>query len=72
MELSEEREMSSSSSSSGGIGFAGLLTVLFVGLKLTDYIDWSWWWVLSPLWLPFIIILGIASVAGVVVALTRK
>jgi len=26
-----------------------LLTVLFVGLKLTDHIDWSWWWVLSPL-----------------------
>lgn len=39
--------------SSGGIGFAGLLTILFVGLKLTDYIDWSWWWVLSPLWIGF-------------------
>ena len=38
-----------SSSSSGGIGFTGLLTVLFVGLKLTNYINWSWWWVLSPL-----------------------
>lgn len=41
----------SSSSSSSGIGFAGLLTVLFVALKLTDVIDWSWWWVLSPLWI---------------------
>ena len=38
-------------SSSSGIGFAGLLTVLFIGLKLTHYIDWSWWWVLSPLWI---------------------
>ena len=28
-----------------------LLTVLFVGLKLTNHIDWSWWWVLSPLWI---------------------
>ena len=37
--------------SSGGIGFGGLLTVLFIGLKLTHYIDWSWWWVLSPLWI---------------------
>jgi hypothetical protein len=44
--------MSNSTSSSGGIGFCGLLTILFVGLKLTHYIDWSWWWVLSPLWLP--------------------
>jgi hypothetical protein len=39
-----------SSSSSGGIGFMGLLTIVFIVLKLTGYIDWSWWWVLSPLW----------------------
>lgn len=38
-------------SRSGGIGFVGLLTILFVGLKLTGYITWSWWWVLSPLWI---------------------
>ncbi len=38
----------SSSSSSGGIGFVGLLTILFIGLKLTHFIDWSWWWVWSP------------------------
>ena len=42
-----------STSSSGGIGFSGLLTILFIGLKLTHYIDWSWWWVLSPLWIGF-------------------
>src|SRR5580704_9869093 len=46
-------ENSSSSSSSGGIGFCGLLTILFIGLKLTNFIDWSWWWVLSPLWIGF-------------------
>ena len=40
-----------SSSSAGGIGFFGLLTILFIGLKLTGYIDWSWWWVLSPIWI---------------------
>jgi hypothetical protein len=34
--------MSKSSSSSSGIGFGGLLTILFIGLKLTNYIDWSW------------------------------
>ena len=37
----------------GGIGFSGLLTIVFITLKLTGYIDWSWWWVLSPLWIPF-------------------
>ena len=39
----------------GGIGFTGLLTVLFIGLKLTGYIDWSWIWVLSPIWIGFVI-----------------
>jgi hypothetical protein len=42
--------MSKSSSSSSGIGFAGLLTIVFITLKLLGKIDWSWWWVLSPLW----------------------
>jgi len=37
----------------GKVGFLGLLTVLFIGLKLGALIDWSWWWVLSPLWLPY-------------------
>ena len=45
------------SSSSSGIGFTGLLTVLFIGLKLTGYIDWSWWWVLSPIWISIIVVL---------------
>jgi hypothetical protein len=37
------------------ISLPALLTVLFVGLKLTNYIAWSWWWVLSPLWIGFIV-----------------
>ena len=48
--------MSNSSSSSSGIGFCGLLTVLFIGLKLTGFIAWSWLWVLSPMWIPLVII----------------
>lgn len=39
----------SSSSSSGGIGFLGLLTIVFIVLKLTNVIDWHWFWVLSPM-----------------------
>jgi len=49
--------MSQSNQSSGGIGFVGLLTILFIGLKLTGHIDWSWWWVLSPLWISVFIVL---------------
>jgi hypothetical protein len=40
-----------STSSNGGIGFVGLLTIVFITLKLCGVIDWSWWWVLSPLWI---------------------
>ena len=42
---------------SGGhtVRFAGLLTLLFIGLKLSNHIDWSWWWVLSPLWIMAIV-----------------
>lgn len=43
---------SPNSAATGGIGFIQLLTVLFIGLKLTGFISWSWLWVLSPLWIP--------------------
>ncbi len=55
----------SSSSSSGGIGFVGLLTVVFITLKLTDYIDWSWWWVLSPLWIAPAVFLAVLAIIGI-------
>lgn len=55
---------SSSGSSSSGVSTAGLLGVLFIGLKLTGYIDWPWLWVLSPFWIPLVILLGILLVAG--------
>ncbi len=48
----------SNSNTSGGVGLLGLLGVLFVGLKLTGYITWSWWWVTLPFWG------GLALVAG--------
>lgn len=67
--------MSQSSSSSSGVGFCGLLTVLFIGLKLTHYIDWSWFWVLSPIWISWsivLVILGVAAVAYGVLVLCEK
>jgi len=50
--------MSTKSNSNSGIGFTGLLALAFIVLKLCKVIDWSWWWVLSPLWIS----LGIALV----------
>lgn len=43
--------MGTNSSSSGGIEFVGLLTVVFIVLKLLGKVAWSWWWVLSPIWI---------------------
>jgi hypothetical protein len=54
--------MSRNNSSSSGIGFGGLLALLFIALKLCGVIDWSWWWVLSPIWIGVVIL-------GLVVAL---
>ncbi len=53
---------SSSSSSNGGIGVIGLLGVVFVTLKLTGHIDWSWWWVTVPFWGGLALVAGIALI----------
>jgi hypothetical protein len=52
--------------SSSGIGIGTILFLIFMTLKLTGSIDWSWWWVTSPLWIPLafgIVIIGIAGLA---------
>lgn len=49
--------MSDNNNSNTGIGFTGLLTVLFIALKLLGKITWSWWWVLSPIWIQFVILI---------------
>lgn len=40
-----------------GLGFLEVLTIVFIVLKLTNVITWSWWWVLSPIWILLIIII---------------
>ena len=57
---------------SNNISFYGLLTILFVGLKLTNYIDWSWWWVLSPLLIPTAIVVGGLIVCGILALVFTK
>lgn len=56
--------MSESKSSSGGIGFFGLLGIAFIVLKLIGVIHWSWWWVTAPLWGGFALIAVILAVVG--------
>jgi hypothetical protein len=60
---SSSKTMSSSSStSSSGLSFTGALTILFIGLKLAHVIHWSWWWVLSPIWISLSIVLFILAI----------
>ena len=54
--------MSETNSSSTGISFCSLLAILFIGLKLGGIINWSWLWVLSPLWIPISIFLAVVVV----------
>lgn len=44
--------MSESNSTNSGIGIGTVLFVVFLVLKLTHVIGWSWWWVTAPLWIP--------------------
>jgi len=46
---------------SNGIGFGTVLFLIFMTLKLTGNIDWSWWWVISPLWIPLALIIAIGG-----------
>jgi hypothetical protein len=61
--------MASKSSSSSGIGLTGVLFVVFLVLKLTGNIDWSWWWVTSPLWIPIALLGSIFIVVVFIIIL---
>lgn len=56
----------------GGIGFLGLLTIVFITLKLTDHIAWSWWWVFAPAWGPVALLVAVASVALPIAAFVKQ
>lgn len=55
-----------------GPGFPALLTLLFVGLKLTGYLSWPWLWVLSPLWIGFAVVMTVFVGVVIVAALVSK
>lgn len=56
-----------------GIGFAGLLAIVFIVLKLTGVIAWSWWWVLAPIWLPASIgLIALIVLAIIAMALDKE
>lgn len=56
---------------SGGLGLSGTLTMIFVVLKLVGTINWSWWWVLSPLWIGAGLIFSILFLFFIGVMITK-
>jgi len=54
----------------GGIGFCGLLTIVFIVLKLLNKISWSWIWVLAPLWIEFIV--AVLTCVIIIIGIKRK
>jgi hypothetical protein len=53
--------------SSNGIGFGTVLFLVFLILKLTGTIDWSWWWVTSPLWIPLALGVVVMGIMGLII-----
>ena len=56
----------------GGIGFCGLLTIVFIVLKLCKVISWSWLWVLSPIWIPLVLAITFIVVAMVISSIRKS
>lgn len=53
---------------SGGFPIVGILGLIFITLKLTGHIAWSWWWVLAPFWIPFAIAIPLAILAAIMLS----
>lgn len=55
-----------------GITFLGVLAIVFITLKLLNLITWSWWWVLSPIWIPWALFSGIFVVIVILAIFNKK
>ena len=64
--------MSGTQESRGAESVTGLLGVAFVVLKLTDVIDWSWWWVTAPFWGGLAVALAILAIGIPIALMVRK
>lgn len=61
---------SSKSITIGGTGFFNLLFLVFLVLKLTNVINWSWWWITAPLWGPIGVCVVLMIVGAILIALS--
>ena len=63
---------SNRNSSSSGIGICGVLTIVFVVLKLVGVINWSWLWVLCPLWIDILLTVIVLAIIAIIDDKARK
>lgn len=59
----------SNSKESNGIGLAGILFIVFLVLKLTGNITWSWWWITSPIWIPVALYVSFFTITVIIVSI---
>jgi hypothetical protein len=59
--------MLENNNTTSSISFSGLLFITFLVLKLTKVIDWSWWWIFAPLWLPVSILILFLIIWGLII-----
>ena len=63
---------SNRNSSSSGIGICGVLTIVFIVLKLVGIINWSWLWVLCPLWIDILLTIIVLVIIAIIDNKARK
>ena len=66
--------MNNSKVSGNGIGIGTVIFLIFLVLKLAgvgEVATWSWWWVTSPLWIPIVLVLGIAAIALILAGIVQ-
>lgn len=66
------KDKKSNNGTHGGLGFCAVLTLIFITLKLCGVIEWSWLWVLAPLWIETALVPLVVAVAAVVVILKNR
>lgn len=60
------------SNSSSGVGISAILTIIFIVLKCLGVINWSWWWVLSPIWISWAIVLFVVLIIFIIKRFKKK
>ena len=68
--IEELLDMSEEKTSSTGVGLGTILFLIFLTLKLTDHIDWSWWWITAPIWIPVCVGIVIVFLVAIVAILS--